>query len=422
VDLKLRSVLCVPLKLRNRTIGAVCLDNRFARGRFTEADREFLEAFAAHATVALENCRLHEENAEVRRRLEDANRQLEDRAARALAELDRLQRETAAAPAERTLEGDYSMIVGQGPVMLEVLRLVDRVKDGDYPVLIRGESGTGKELVARAIHANGPRRGAPFVALNCGAVAEGLLESELFGARQGAYTGARDDRKGVLELAQGGTLFLDEVAEMSVPLQTKLLRFLQDHRIRRVGGGDEIQLNVRILSATHRDLEDLVSKDRFRQDLYFRLRVVEITMPPLRQQRDSIPELVEAMLARAAVKSGARKQMTREAMAMLVSRDWPGNVRELENEVMRLVAVSGDAITPELVSAGPQAASPLAPEAALAALVGRRFEEIEAALIRATLSRTQGNKSEAARILGIPRRTFYARLQALRIEYAKAAR
>ncbi len=418
MDLKLRSVLCVPLRVRNKTIGAVCLDNRFARGRFTETDKEFLEAFAAHAAIAIDNARLHEENAEVRKRLEEANHQLEDRAARALAELDRLQRESAAAAVASAdpLEGDYGRIAGRSPRMMEVLRLVERVKDNDYPVLVRGESGTGKELVARAIHANGPRKHAPFVAVNCSAITDSLLESELFGVRRGAYTGAAEDRKGLVEVAHGGTLFLDEVAEMSLSLQAKLLRFLQDHRFRRVGGTDELEVDVRIVSATHRALEELIVRGSFRQDLYFRLRVVEISMPPLREQRASIPDLIDAFLDRIAAASGdPRKRITKEAIAKLVRRDWPGNTRELENEVMRLVALSGDEITADLVDPPATRLGPMAPEAAIGALVGMTRDQVEAALIRATLRRTDGNRSEAARLLGIPRRTFYSRLSALGI-------
>jgi transcriptional regulator with GAF, ATPase, and Fis domain len=412
VDLKLRSVLCVPLKIRNKTIGALCLDNRFTRGSFTENDREFLEAYASHAAIAIENARLHEENADVRRRLEELNKQLEDRAARALAELERLQREAAAAPPP-DLEGEYEKIVGRSPQMLEVLRLVDRVRDGDYPVLIRGESGTGKELVARAIHDNSPRRSKAFVAVNCSAINESLLESELFGVKRGAFTGAHEDRKGLLEVANGGTLFLDEIAEMSLPLQAKLLRFLQDGKVRKVGGADEIQLNVRILSATHRPLEDMIGKAQFRQDLFFRLRVVEIRMPSLREQRQSIPDLVHSFLAGHAAHTGVTKTITREALAKLVARDWPGNVRELQNEIMRLCAVSGDTITDDLVDSRTAFASKIDGDSALEALVGRRLEDVEAALIRLTLQKTGGNKTEAARLLGIPRRTFYSRLAAL---------
>jgi transcriptional regulator with GAF, ATPase, and Fis domain len=412
VDLKLRSVLCVPLKIRNKTIGALCLDNRFTRGSFTENDREFLEAYASHAAIAIENARLHEENADVRRRLEELNKQLEDRAARALAELERLQREAAAAPPP-DLEGEYEKIVGRSPQMLEVLRLVDRVRDGDYPVLIRGESGTGKELVARAIHDNSPRRSKAFVAVNCSAINESLLESELFGVKRGAFTGAHEDRKGLLEVANGGTLFLDEIAEMSLPLQAKLLRFLQDGKVRKVGGTDEIQLNVRILSATHRPLEDMIGKAQFRQDLFFRLRVVEIRMPSLREQRQSIPDLVHSFLAGHAAHTGVTKTITREALAKLVARDWPGNVRELQNEIMRLCAVSGDTITDDLVDSRTAFASKIDGDSALEALVGRRLEDVEAALIRLTLQKTGGNKTEAARLLGIPRRTFYSRLAAL---------
>lgn len=415
VDLKLRSVVCVPLKIRNKAIGALCLDNRFARGRFTEGDREFLEAFASHAAIAIENARLHEENELVRSRLEEANKQLEDKATRALAELDRLQRDAATAPV-RTLEGVYDSIVGRGPHMFEVLKLMDRVKDGDYPVLIRGESGTGKELVARAIHDNSPRRSKPFVAVNCSAINESLLESELFGVKRGAYTGAMEDRKGLIEVAAGGTLFLDEVAEMSLPLQAKLLRFLQDHKLRRVGGTDEVHVDVRILSATHRPLEDMLVKGQFRQDLYFRLRVVEVRMPALREQRAIIPELVDAFLKREGGRTGVAKTITKEALAGLMSRDWPGNVRELENEVMRLYAISGDIITPDLLERRPSESGSLPMDAALRSLAGRRMEEVEAGLIRATLGMTGGNKTEASRILGIPRRTLYARLTALGIE------
>jgi transcriptional regulator with GAF, ATPase, and Fis domain len=418
VDLKLRSVLCVPLRIRNRTIGAICLDNRFARGRFTESDREFVEAYASHAAIAIDNARLNEENAEVRRRLEEANSQLEDKAKRALAELDRIQREAAAKPSA-AFTGAYDHIVGRSAQMVEVLTLVERVKDGDYPVLIRGESGTGKDLIARSIHDNSARRGKPFVAVNCGAIAEGLLESELFGVRRGAFTGATEDRQGLLELANGGTLFLDEIAEMSLPLQAKLLRFLQNGKIRRVGGTDEIQLDVRVLSATHRPLESLLSSGDFRQDLYFRLRVVEIRMPSLREQRECIPELVNSFLDREGARTGVRKNIDREAMAKLVARDWPGNVRELENEVLRLCALSGDTITERLVESPLTDATVLPLDVAVRSLVGKRADEVEAALIRATLEKTKGNKTEAARLLGIPRRTFYARLDELRIDDSK---
>ncbi|MBI3820114.1 MAG: sigma-54-dependent Fis family transcriptional regulator [Planctomycetes bacterium] len=415
MDLRLRSVLCVPLKTRNKTIGALCLDNRFARGRFTEADREFLEAYAAHAAIAIENARLHEENAQVRARLEELNKQLEDKAARALAELERIQREAVVARPD-PLEGRYESIVGRGPQMMEVLKLVDRVKDGDYPVLIRGESGTGKELIARAIHDNGPRRAKPFVAVNCSSINESLLESELFGVKRGAFTGAHEDRKGLIEVAAGGTLFLDEVAEMSLALQSKLLRFLQDHKVRRVGGTEEILMNVRIISATHRPLEDMIIKNLFRQDLFFRLRVVEIRVPSLREHRANIPELVATFLQKECKRIGAEKNISNEAMAKLMARDWPGNVRELENEVTRLFALSGDTITPDLVEMKRSATVAMPIDEAVHALVGRRLEEIESALIRATLQKTGGNKTEAARILAIPRRTFYSRLATLGID------
>jgi DNA-binding NtrC family response regulator len=286
-------------------------------------------------------------------------------------------------------------------------------------VLLFGESGTGKELVARALHENGPRRERPFVGVNCGAIAEGLLESELFGAVKGAYTGALKDRAGLIESSNGGVLFLDEIGEMSLALQAKLLRVLQERRLRRVGGNEEISVDVRVVSATHRDLAREVAAGRFREDLYYRLKVVQVEVPPLRERREDIPVLVDAFLARLHDEQGAsgraKPQISRECLERLLAHDWPGNVRELQNELTRMHALGGELLGPELV-AHLSKAPRLAGQGGVRGLVGRRMEDVEAELIRATIESTGGKRGEAARILGIPRRTFYNRLKALGIE------
>jgi two-component system response regulator AtoC len=293
--------------------------------------------------------------------------------------------------------------------------VVDRIVDGDFPVLLLGESGTGKELVARALHRHGPRSERPFVAVNCGAIAEGLLESELFGAVKGAYTGAHKDRPGLFESAEGGVLFLDEIGEMSLGLQAKLLRVLQERKVRRVGGHDEIEFDVRVLSATNRDLSREVAAERFREDLYYRLKVVQVEVPPLRERREDIPLLVDHFLTRLPEESDrARPELAPECLERLVAHDWPGNVRELQNEITRMFALGGQELGPELVSH--LSSAPRTGSTGIRGLVGRRLVDIEAELIRATLESTGGKRGEAARMLGIPRRTFYNRLKALGIE------
>ena len=230
--------------------------------------------------------------------------------------------------------------------MLELFRLLDRLTDTALPVVIQGESGTGKELVARAIHFNGPRRDRPFVSENCAAIPETLLESTLFGYVRGAFTGADHDTRGLFEVADGGTLFLDEVGEMSPAMQGKLLRVLQEGEFRRVGGERTRKVDVRIVAATNRDLARMVEEGKFRQDLYFRLNVARILLPPLRERREDIPLIVEHLLAKHAANAATpAKPLDPAALARLVAYRWPGNVRELENEITRADALSGERIT-----------------------------------------------------------------------------
>jgi len=414
-ELKLRSVLCVPLSVAGEVKGCLYVDNRFAHGQFDASAQEILEAFADQASLALERVRLLADYERVRARLEEANRELKEALRDQAQALDSLKEGLSVQPVE--LEHEYPELIGRGRAMTSVLTVLDRITDGDFPVLLLGESGTGKELVGRALHDNGPRKNGPFVAVNCGAIAEGLLESELFGAVKGAYTGSVKDRPGLIEAAGGGVLFLDEIGEMSLPLQAKLLRVLQDRRVRRVGGNEEIPVDVRVVSATNRDLAAEVAEGRFREDLYYRLKVVQIEIPPLRERREDIPQLVDHFLAKHAEKAGIEPpRMARPCLEHLMSYDWPGNVRELENEITRMIALGGEELGPELVQNLVRGARPAVPSSGVAGLVGRRLVDVEADLIRATLEATGGKRGDAARMLGIPRRTFYNRLKALGID------
>jgi transcriptional regulator with GAF, ATPase, and Fis domain len=412
-ELKLRSVLCVPMRVGDEVRGCLYVDNRFAHGQFDGSAQELLEAFADQAALALERVRLLEDNERVRRDLALANAQLQSTLRYQAQALDSLSE--GLVHGGQDLRHEYPTLIGRGRAITAMLGVLDRVTDGDFPVLLLGESGTGKELVARALHGNGPRKSKPFIGVNCGAIAEGLLESELFGAVKGAYTGSVRDREGLVEAAQGGILFLDEIGEMSLGLQSKLLRVLQEKCVRRVGGNEEIPVDVRVLSATHRDLGREVATGRFREDLYYRLKVVQIEVPPLRERREDLPILVDHFLTRLAAENKKPKPVcTRECLERLMAHDWPGNVRELQNEVTRMFALGGAELGPDLVSH--LSSAPRGAGGGMRGLVGRRLEDVEAELIRATLESTGGRRGEAAKLLGIPRRTFYNRLKALGLD------
>jgi DNA-binding NtrC family response regulator len=306
-------------------------------------------------------------------------------------------------------------IVGAAPGMLDVYKMVARVAPTMSTVLVVGESGTGKELVARAIHTHSPRAVEPFVAVNCTALTESLLESELFGHQKGAFTGAVASKRGIFEEAQGGTVFLDEIGDVGGKMQAQLLRVLQEGEIRRVGGAEAIKVDVRVVAATNRELEDEVKQGRFREDLYFRINVVTIRLPPLRERPSDIPLLVDHFLAKyAARERRADAGVAREAMALLQRYGWPGNVRELENVIERALALSKDGVIlpsdlpPEIAhtdGAPPSSAPP--------GLVDDRptLAELERRYIELVLRETGGNKKRAAEILGIDRRTLYRTLE-----------
>jgi two-component system NtrC family response regulator len=303
-------------------------------------------------------------------------------------------------------------IVGTSPKMQQLLALVRTVAPSGSSVLLQGESGTGKELVARAIHEASPRREQRLAVVNCSALSESLLESELFGHEKGAFTGATTRKRGWFEVADGGTLFLDEVGEMPPQVQVKLLRVLQERAFERVGGTDPIRVDFRLISATNRDLKADVAAGRFRDDLYYRLSVISLKIPPLRERREDIPPLVSQFLNKYSRREGKQiGSVSPEAMQRLIQYPWPGNVRELEHSIERAVVVAAsDRLTLEMLPEEIQAWSPAAGPAPRP-LEELTLEEMERVLIEKTLERTGGNKSEAARLLNIHRRSIYNRLK-----------
>ncbi len=318
---------------------------------------------------------------------------------------------------QESARGDqFEGLIGTSAKIREVFQMIQRVGPSDVSVLITGESGTGKELVARAIHRQSDRREKPFVAINCGAIPETLLESELFGHEKGAFTGASQQRKGRIETAQGGTLFLDEIGDIPLQLQVKLLRFLQDRQIQRLGGKETMSIDARILAATNVDLHQAIAEGRFREDLYYRLCVVTIAMPPLHARPGDIPLLAHAFLVRFAEEQ--RKPLigfTAEATAAMTSHHWPGNVRELENRIKRAVVMAeGRYLTPshlELASTG-------GAEGEAVTIRGLR-EHREKDLVRLAMEKTNGNVSRAAAELGISRPTLYQLLDRYGLKKSK---
>jgi two-component system, NtrC family, response regulator AtoC len=308
---------------------------------------------------------------------------------------------------------EWSPLVGSSPAMLEVYKLVARVSESRSTVLLQGESGTGKELIARAIHGNSPRRDKAFLPVNCGALPDTLLESEMFGYEKGAFTGAVGTKTGLFESANGGTLFLDEIGELGQALQVKLLRVMQDHEVRRVGGTSSIKVDVRIIAATNRDLEQFVRDGKFRDDLFYRLNVVRITLPSLKEREEDIPMLAHHFLQKwAAGATTAVRGFHPDTLDCLKRYRWPGNVRELENAIERAVSLShGPLLTPDDLPEQIRQAStvseqkPDTPEAIESVYL--TLEEVEKRHLIRVLKETKGNKVKAAKILGIDRRTLY---------------
>jgi transcriptional regulator with GAF, ATPase, and Fis domain len=366
---QVRSLLCVPLIMFEKVTGCIYLDTTNAASRFDEDHLQLVAAIAGTSAVALENAR----------------------------RLQWLEQENIRLNTEINLEHN---LVGESARMKEVYKFLAQVAPTDSTVLIQGESGTGKELAARAIHRNSPRSGKPFVAINCAAIPEGLLESELFGHERGSFTGAIAQKKGRLEVADGGVVFLDEIGELAPALQVKLLRVLQEREFERVGGTRPISVDIRVIAASNRNIEEAVKAETFRKDLYYRLNVLSLTMPALRERRGDIPLLAKYFAAKCSKKCKTRlKNISGEAMACLAKYDWPGNVRELENAVERALVLSlSDEIRPEDL-----------PESVLektsgddgAARYHREVKNLKRQLILNAWQESKGSYTEAARILGV---------------------
>ncbi len=390
VELQVRSLLCVPLTVFQRTVGCIYLDTINLADRFNEDHLQLVSAIAGTSAVALENAR----------RLQ----WLENENQRLLTEIT----------LDRTL-------VGESTRMKDVFQFLARVAPSDATVLIGGESGTGKELAARAIHRKSPRANKAFVAINCAAIPENLLESELFGYEKGAFTGAVSQKKGRLEIADGGVLFLDEVGELAPSLQVKLLRVLQEREFERVGGHRPIHVDIRLIAATNRDLEEASREGKFRQDLYFRLNVVSLKMPALREHKEDIPMLVSFLVDKHCKRCGAKpKPLSREALACLMNYDWPGNVRELENVIERaLVLGSSDDILPEDL---PENLLERAPSTGVGeAQYHAAVKDLKKRLIQNALEEARGSCTEAAKILGVHPNYLHRLIRNLDLKETKSA-
>ena len=379
VNLKLCSVMCAPLMRRGEPFGVIYLGNDSVVNLFDDKDVEVLTVFAAQASLLAQNAGL----------------------------LDGLRRENEAlrlAVEQRR----FGEIIGAGPSMREVYRRIDKVAGTDVPVLISGETGTGKELVAREIHRRSARARGPFVAVNCGAIPEALLESELFGHARGAFTGAIATRDGKFQAAAGGTLFLDEIGDMPPALQVKILRALQEHVVTRVGDTRAEPVDLRVLAATHRVLEDEIRAGRFREDLYYRLNVVSVALPPLRDRGDDVVVLARFFLQKYAREFGVRARVLTPGALVAVRRHrWPGNIRELENRIKRAVVLAeGAMVGPEDLDLGPDALAPVLP-------LAQAKEEFQKRYITEVLERNAGNRTRTAKDLGVDPRTIFRHLEKL---------
>jgi DNA-binding NtrC family response regulator len=342
---------------------------------------------------------------ELRSRLERVARAVE------LQQENRLLREQL-----RTRPG-FGGLIGVSMKMQRVYKMIEKVSQHEYPVLILGESGTGKELVAKSVHFSGPRKDRPFAPVDCSALVPTLIESELFGYVKGAFTGAMQAKQGLLEAAKGGTLFLDEIGDMPVDLQAKLLRALQEREVKPVGSTERRQINVRVIAATNRDLDSAIRAGTFRQDLYFRLNVVQVKLPPLRDRKSDIPILVTAFLEKFSESNGPVRTISDDAMRRLIAYDWPGNVRELENAIERAVALGSGPIVhvADLPSNLQYSASERVPEKDEIL----PLDELERRAILRTLRETGGDKLSAARMLGIGKTTLYRKLKLYHVEHAE---
>ena len=406
---RMLSILCVPIFIQGQCQGVIYVDNRLVRGSFNAIHLNLMTAFAAQIAVILENERMHRELQERSHKLRLLNSQLDQ-------ELKTQSRKLQAANRQLVQfqqQHHYHHIYAHSPQMLKIFKVLEKIKDYHLPILIQGESGTGKELVARAIHCSSSRCQQPFLSENCAAIPEHLFEKEFFGHEKGAFSGAHQREKGLFEEAEGGTLFLDEIGDISLDSQKKLLRVLAEKQIRRIGAQKTIAVDVRIISATNCDLQQMVHQGQFREDLFYRLNGVNITLPPLRQRRQDIPLLVERFLDELAQATGQnRKKLPSKVLNALMRYDWPGNIRQLRNEIERLHIFSDSTISYNNLSEeikGPSCDFNAQPVRNLSQL-SRETEKKE---IQKALNYTNNNKTRAAQLLGISRFTLLRKMEKL---------
>jgi Nif-specific regulatory protein len=379
---KIRSIACIPLVLKGKFIGLIYIDSQNQKAQFNQQTMRFLEAFANQAAIAIENARL----------------------------LETLRHENELLRGEVQKIFSFSEIIGKSQALQSVFSIIDKVLKNDTTILLEGETGTGKELIARAIHYNGHRKEMPFVAVNCAAIPENLIESELFGYKKGAFTGALKDKKGLMEEAEGGTLFLDEIADIPLNLQVKLLRCLQEHEVLPLGGNTPIKIDVRIVAASNKNLQEAIKEGMFREDLFYRLNVISILLPPLRDRRSDIPLLAHYFLKK--FNERIKKEITGfadSAIDKLMHYNWPGNVRELENTIERAVVLSpsNQIEATDIVLGNSEQKGVI--------VSGMTLEEVSTILLTKTLAAFQGNKTKAAEAMGVSLRWIHYKLKSWKI-------
>jgi transcriptional regulator with GAF, ATPase, and Fis domain len=392
LDLQLKTAVCLPLIRDDVVIGVIYTDASRLSIEIEKEDMPIFEAFAVQAAIAIENARLHGE---------------------LLLSKENLTRENLELRAVLSEKYEFSGIIGKSKAMQEIFTTIRKISPFDTTVLITGATGTGKELIAKAIHFNGPRKTNPLVTINCGAMAPELLESELFGHKKGSFTGAVSDKPGLFETASGGTLFLDEIGDMPQPLQVKLLRALQEGEIRRIGENTNRHVDVRVIAATNRDLKEDIEAGRFRQDLYYRLNVVPITIPPLNERGEDILPLTQHFLEKYSAKMNKGEVgIAPDVMKMILANPWPGNVRELENTVERALALCGDSTTLSMIHF---------PQLGHGGLIlggvdsGRSLKEkmrvVEKQFIIEALEETGGKITRAAELLDVTRQHLHNKIR-----------
>jgi transcriptional regulator with GAF, ATPase, and Fis domain len=416
-DLRLRSVLCIPIRINNEVGGVIYVDNRLQQQVFQEREKMLLMSLSDHAATAIVNARsmeqLRTKQFELQAaldRVDQLNGALKGQLQETTSELSQIREEISGLGTRSKYE--YKQIVGSGSAMRAVFMLLDKYIEAEDPVLVTGDSGTGKELVARAIHAHSKRHAMPFVSENCAALPESLLESELFGFMRGAFTGATANKKGMLETANGGVLFLDEIGDMALDLQKKLLRVLQEGEVRPLGSQITIKVDVRLICATNRNLERMVQEGEFREDLYYRLAVLPIHLPPLRDRKEDLPQLVKRFLGDLQRETKGRVRVSPDAMEKIVGYSWPGNVRELQNEIRRAAILCDGIILESHLSShvregrrGPGTVhldDGLVP-AERGTTLPDMVRDLEIREIQKAFDRAQANKSRAADLLGLSR-------------------